>query len=78
MKTYLKNLVEEKGIDPEMILEVEGNSGLNLMPLQIVLDAINGAPKSEQDQIRNTLVMIDFKNGDVVHFFKHLAGALAI
>jgi len=44
----------------------------------MVVDAINSACKAEQAQIRKTLVMIDFKNGDVMHYFSHLAQALAI
>lgn len=30
----------------------------------------------EQQQIKKVLVEIDFRNGDVLHFFKHLAQAL--
>ena len=78
MRTYLKNLLEEKRIDLETIIEVEGPSGLNVMPLQVVVDAINSTGQHEKDQIRKTLVMIDFKNGDVMHYFRHLAQALAI
>lgn len=78
MDTYLDNLISEKNIDLDMSLNVEGPSGLNIMPLRVVIDAIIGAPKHEQKGIRNTLVKIDFHNGDVMHFFNHLAGALAI
>lgn len=78
MKTYLQNLLQQKRIDIETRLEVEGPSGANNMPLQMVVDAINGTSKQEQNQIRKTLVTIDFKNGDVMHYFNHLAQALAI
>jgi len=77
MKTYINNLLNEKKIDREMNIEVNGPSGLNIMPLQMVVDAIIKAPKHEQKGIRNTLVKIDFLNGDVMHFIKHLAQALA-
>lgn len=43
-----------------------------------VVDGIVAAPKNEQANIKNILVQIDFKNGDVMHFIKHLANALAI
>jgi hypothetical protein len=36
------------------------------------------APEHEQAAIKNTIVRIDFANGDVMHYFKHLAGALVI
>ena len=41
-----------------------------------VLSAMMSAPASEQAQIKHILVMIDFKNGDVMHFIRHSAQAL--
>lgn len=75
--SWIDTFVEEKGLDTEQLLEVEGPSGLNLIPLVQVIRAIKRAPESEQDSIKDTLVKIDFKSGDSVHFFTHLAGALA-
>lgn len=74
---WLDTLVSEKGIDPEVIMEIEGPSGTNYMPIKIVLDGIKNTGAREQEAIRNMLVKIDFNNGDVVHYFKHLAKALA-
>ncbi len=79
MKTYLNNLITEKsGFDMETILDVEGPSGLNCIPLGLVVDVILTAPTSEQKAIRTMLVKIDFVNGDVMDYFKHLAQAIAI
>ena len=78
MKTYLNNLVTEKGLDLEMSIEVNGESGINFMTLETVVEHILIAPKHEQQKIKSILVQIDFRNGDVLHFFKHLAQALAI
>jgi hypothetical protein len=77
MKTYLNNLIEEKGLDLEEIIEVQGESGTNFIPLGVVVEHILIAPDHEKKQIRNVLVKIDFKNGDVMHFFKYLAEAIA-
>jgi len=80
MATFTKwvdALVSEKGITGRTI-EIQGASGVNHMPLEVVIDAIKQAPKHEQAQFKNVLVAIDFKNGDIMHFFKHLAGAIAI
>ena len=76
--TWLDTLIEEKGLDTETRFECEGDSGLNSIPLGCVVEAIKQAPKYEQQGIKQTLVAIDFRNGDVMHFFNHLAGALAI
>ena len=77
MKTYLKNLLSEKGLEDQLI-EVEGAFGLNIIEMPVLVDAITNAPKHEQESIRKTLVKIDFMNGDVMHFFRHLAKAIAI
>lgn len=77
-KVWLKTFISEKDIDVDQIIEVEGESGINIIEFNCLLDAILQAPKHEQAQIKNTLVKIDFMNGDVMHFFKHLAKAIAI
>jgi hypothetical protein len=77
--TWLDTLIEEKGIDTESIeFEIEGESGLNIIPLGVVIEHIKITTKEEQKKIKDILVMIDFKNGDICHFFKHLAQAIAI
>lgn len=76
--TWLDTLVSEKGIDTDQELDVEGPSGLNFMPLSMVLDAIKCAPLSEQRGIKAMLIRIDFTNGDIMDYFKHLAQALVI
>ncbi len=75
---WLDTLVEEKGYDVEEFIFVEGASGKNIMPLQIVLDAVKKACQKDKIKIKKTLIKIDFCNGDCMYFFKHLAGALAI
>lgn len=77
--SWLDTLIEEKGLDPESIeFEVEGQSGTNFIPLGVVIEHIKITTKEEQKKIKDILVMIDFKNGDICHFFKHLAQAIAI
>jgi hypothetical protein len=75
---WLDTFVEEKGFDTERLFEVEGPSGLNIIPLGVVLAAIKTTSSREQEAIQKTLVQIDFLNGDCNHFFAHLAKALAI
>ena len=77
MKNYLNALISEKGLNTEAIIEVEGNSGTNFIPLGVVIEHVLIANSTEKAQIKNTLVKIDFHNGDVMHFFTHLAQAIA-
>lgn len=75
---WLDTLVDEKGLDHEHLFEKTAADGtLNVIPLGVVLDTIKVAPAAEQKAIKTVLVKIDFLNGDVLHFFDHLAGALA-
>jgi hypothetical protein len=79
MENYLNNLISEKAnIDMESMIEVEGESGLNMIPLGCLVESILAASSNEQKAIRNMLVKIDFMNGNVMHYFRHLAQAIAI
>ena len=75
---WIDTFIEEKGIDTESILEVEGLLGTNYIPVGCVIEAMKNAPFSEQKAIKNMIVKIDFVNGDVVDFFRHLAQAIAL
>lgn len=70
---WFTTFLEEKGVDmSEFVTAGDGSS------LQVgdVCSVIMGAPSDEQASIKKTLVLIDFKNGSVLHFIKHLAKAL--
>ena len=69
MKTYLETLIEEKGHSTEDEINIEGHVGLTW---QMLIDFIQEMPQYHND-IRTTLVKIDFKNGDVFHYLNFLA-----
>ena len=75
--SYFENLIEEKNLNG-ITLEVEGKNGLNIIPIEVLLDYILLAPIQEQRAIKDMLVKIDFLNGNVVNYFKHLAKAIAL
>ena len=77
MTNYLNTLISEKNINIETMIEVEGQSGTNFIPLGVIVEHIAIAPTHEQKQIKNTLIKIDFLNGDIMHFFTFLAKAIA-
>jgi hypothetical protein len=66
----METLIKEKGLEPEDNINIEGHIGLTW---QMLVDSISNMPKSSQQQIRQTLVMIEFKNGDVFFYLRHLA-----
>lgn len=77
--TWLNTFIDEKQIDREQVLEVEGPVyGTNYIPVQCVLDSILTTDKEEQRAIKDMMVKIDYVNGDIVHYLKHLAQAIAL
>ncbi len=78
MRTYLETLFDEKGISLDTPFEVRGASSTNYMTLENVVDAITSAPQHEQRAIKDMIVKIDFANGDVFDYMKHLAKAIAV
>jgi len=78
MKTdiYLERFFAEKEIDSK-ILEVEGENGMNFIPVEVVIEHIMIAPDHEKKKIADKLRRIDFHDGNVMDFLEHLAKAIA-
>jgi hypothetical protein len=74
--TFLTRFFEEKDL-VDMLYEVKATDGmLHLIPTGVVVEKILNAPANEQKKIEGVLRKIDFLNGDVHHFLRHLAQAL--
>jgi hypothetical protein len=72
MRTYLNNLITEKGVSLDSTINLDGHFGLTYkMLVDFICDA-----KEYHSQIRTTLVKIDFHNGDVFHYLNHLANGM--
>ena len=74
---WLDTFISEKGLDRDHTFEVEGKSGTNWIPLGCLVDVMKQAPKHEQAGIKSMIVKIDFVNGNVLNYFKHLCQAIA-
>ena len=75
---WIKTFLEEKEIDLETIIEAEGPEwGTNYIPVGSLVELMISAPPHERKAIKTKIVEIDFYNGDVLDFFKHLAHAVA-
>jgi hypothetical protein len=77
---WLDTFVDEKGLDVDHVFTVETNDfwGTHMIPLSVVIEAAHNTTLDQQHSIKQTLVLIDFKNGDPMHFFAHLAKGLAL
>jgi hypothetical protein len=74
---WFDTFIQEKNIDLSDCFEIEGPSGTNHFSYEVIAELIKISPQHEKKNIKNVLVMIDFRNGDVKHFLKHLAKAIA-
>ena len=75
--TYLHTFFSEKKI-PNTLLEVASPNGTpNLIDSDMVIEMLLSAPKAEQDAIARNIRIIDFVNGDVLDYIRHLAKAIA-
>jgi hypothetical protein len=71
-KQYLEIFFAEKEI-PFAQWEIEENGQQHIIDNEFVINLIKDATESEQEQIATTLRKIDWYNGDVNDFLKHLA-----
>ncbi len=76
---WIDTLIEEKGLNLGHVFEVDGPVwGMNMIPLESVVEQIKTFPPQTQKLAKNKLVGIDFANGDVMHFFKYIAEKMAM
>ena len=76
MIQYLETFFKEKQL-PDVSWELVSDSGkTHLIGNAVVIEHIRITSVEEQNQIAGVIRKIDFANGDVNDFLKHLAGAL--
>lgn len=69
---YLETLISEKGRDIDDDLDIEGN-----VTYRHLIDFIDNIALDEQKtQIKENLVNIDFRNGNVFHYLDHLVAGM--
>lgn len=73
---WLDTFIQEKGIDLDYTFTIEDEGIIHIFELGNVIENIKATSKEEQNAIKDMIVKIDFNNGDVVDYFKHLSKAL--
>lgn len=75
---WLNTFVQEKKIDLERSIDVVDRKDIpHWMTVGVIVEALHNAPAREQAAIKNKLVEIDFRNGNVYPFFEYLAVCMA-
>ena len=73
---WFNTFIDEKDV-PYSIWEIEATDDtIHVIDSDAVIEAIKGAPAHEQNGIKAIIVKIDFMNGNVNDYFRHLAQAL--
>ena len=76
-KQWLDTFISEKNLPMENTFTIEKNNNLNIMTYKTIYEYMLIANDQEQKKIKDTIVKIDFLNGNVLDFFKHLGNAIA-
>lgn len=71
-KKWLETFIEEKGFENELF-EVEYGMNKHFIEMGVLVNFLSQIPRNQQESVKTTLVKIDFMNGDVMHFLRHLA-----
>jgi hypothetical protein len=73
---WFDTFLEEKDL-PFESFEVEANGMTHIMDTDVIIETIKNCNAKEQKGIKDMIVRIDFANGNVNHYFKHLGQGLA-
>ena len=75
--SYLNRFFAEKQIPFTVFEKTDEAGNLHVIENGVVVEHIAQTTGTERAQIENIIRKIDHQNGDLNHFFAHLAGAIA-
>lgn len=71
--SWFSTFLDEKNL-PYVAWEIVDRAGMtHFIDTDVVKETIKNASTEDQQKIKNIIVQIDFHNGDMNHFFRHLA-----
>jgi hypothetical protein len=76
-KNWFETFLDEKAL-PFKSWEIQVDGEIHFIDSDVVIEAILNAPEHEQKAIKEMIVKIDFVNGNVNDYFKHLATGLIV
>ena len=78
MNTFFNRYFNEKQLDNQVYEIATPNGTMNLIETDMVITKIKTTQGEEAKKIEAIIRQIDCLNGDLHHFLKHLAQAMAI
>ena len=76
-KNWLDTFIDEKELPMEDTFTIDKNGTMNIMSYKTIYEHMLIAHKDEQKQLKNMIVYIDVRNGNVLNYFKHLGQAIS-
>jgi hypothetical protein len=77
MKKWLDTFIKEKDLPMEEVFSIDKNGTCNIMSYKTIYEHILITGENEQQKIKEMIIKIDFLNGDVLKYFRHLGNAIA-
>lgn len=74
MMKWLETFLREKEIQ-YTVYDIQIDNEIHIIDIDAIITLISQATRLEQILIQQTLIEIDYFNGDIHHYFKHLAKA---
>ena len=75
-ESFLGRFFSEKNLDSRTMEITDQDGNLHLVDTGVVIETISRTSGTEREQIENIIRKIDFMNGDLHHFFRHLGEGL--
>ena len=72
-KSFYRKMVEEKGLIDTPLEIISKEKEKHYMTVETVIEFIENSPKNIKNKIRNTMSLIDFKDGDLIHYMEYIA-----
>jgi len=70
--SWLNRFIEEKNLDDKIIEFFDDNDMHHLMPIKVITEIFENLSLADQKTIKEKLVLIDYHNGNVTHFFGYI------
>lgn len=74
---WFETFLSEKGVNEDQVFDLEANGLVHSIPVSVVIEHIYITSAKEKAAIKDMIVKIDFHNGNVAHYFEHLAQVIA-
>lgn len=71
-KESLETLFTEKGLMDERMVLNHGDQ-THIMDIPFMIEYLSTLPKNQKARIQHNFMMIDYQNGNIMHFMNYLA-----